>query len=168
MYGRVEDPVLRAVRDGGPTSNSAHRPVIDHGHSAAHGSQTGGEEPARGLGLFRQGVEREAAGHHGAETQRMGLPRRATCGGTRGKTLDRHSGFSLTIEPTPVTIRSPRCEGVRIWRGETNAGIPVTVLVASVCSDSANQADFEVALNDALHELTELRMMLKRKVVTPA
>ena len=69
--------------------------------------------------------------------------------------LDGHRAFSITIEPTPtVLIMPPDITGVRIWRGETSEGLPVTVLVATLCSDSANQPDFEYTLDAEIDHIT--------------
>jgi hypothetical protein len=69
--------------------------------------------------------------------------------------LDGHNRFSLTIEPTStVFIAPPDITGLRMWRGHTEDGIEVTVLVASVCSGIANQPEFDVALDAALERIT--------------
>jgi hypothetical protein len=54
----------------------------------------------------------------------------------------------LTIRPTPEFFRIDEGWPVRAWTGETNGGIAVTVFVAAICSDAANQPDLEAALEE--------------------
>ena len=70
--------------------------------------------------------------------------------------LDGHNRFSITIEPTAtVFIAPPDITGLRLWRGYTEDGMSVTVLVASVCSDISQQPEFDVALDAAMERITK-------------
>ena len=70
---------------------------------------------------------------------------------------DGNNRFSLTIEPTAtVFIAPPDITGLRMWRGYSEDGIEVTVLVASVCSGIANQPEFDVALDTAMDRINKL------------
>ena len=69
--------------------------------------------------------------------------------------IGQNTRFSITIEPTAtVFIAPPDITGLRMWRGYTEDGIPVNVLVASVCSDIANGPELDAALDAAMDQVT--------------
>lgn len=80
--------------------------------------------------------------------------------------------MKLTLESTDLLVefqRGDKSLPVRVWKGTTEAGVPVAAFIASVSPqthDPAMHAQFEAELRDITDDSTiERRVFVSRKVI---
>ena len=56
--------------------------------------------------------------------------------------------MKITIAPTPDCFTTDSGIPMRVWKGETDGGIGVTVFVSALCTDPANQDELDAALEE--------------------